>query len=204
MSRFKSGHIPWIKGKKASEETRHKQSIAKIGYVPWNKGKGGYKLKITKQRKGVKLSEHRKNIVKLAMSSPEVRARMSLAKKGKPSPNKGKIASLETRIKQSIARKGRRTGAKCNFWRGGISNSPYSSNWGELLKRVIRERDNYTCRMCSSPQLDKTFDVHHIDYDKKNSSPNNLILLCRKCHVKTTNGDRNMYKEHLCKMLVLT
>ena len=29
------------------------------------------------------------------------------------------------------------------------------------------------------------FDVHHIDYDKKNNSKKNLITLCRSCHAKT-------------------
>ena len=27
--------------------------------------------------------------------------------------------------------------------------------------------------------------VHHIDYDKNNSNPNNLIVLCKGCHAKT-------------------
>ena len=31
----------YLKGKKASTETRKKQSLAKIGITPWNKGKKG-------------------------------------------------------------------------------------------------------------------------------------------------------------------
>ena len=27
--------------------------------------------------------------------------------------------------------------------------------------------------------------VHHIDYDKENNNPNNLISLCRNCHAQT-------------------
>lgn len=27
--------------------------------------------------------------------------------------------------------------------------------------------------------------VHHIDYNKLNCNPNNLITLCKSCHMKT-------------------
>jgi len=53
------------------------------------------------------------------------------------------------------------------------------------LKRSIRERDNYTCRICGKQQTEITFAVHHKDYDKKNCNPDNLITLCRSCHSKT-------------------
>jgi len=64
-------------------------------------------------------------------------------------------------------------------WKGG--RSPYPNYWTETLKRSIRERDNYICQICSQYGNQ----VHHIDYDKKNCNPGNLITLCRQCHQKT-------------------
>jgi len=70
-------------------------------------------------------------------------------------------------------------------WKGGKSFEEYPQQWTKTLKRAIRERDNYTCRLCSILQGDYAFDVHHIDYDKHNCDPINLITLCRPCHMKT-------------------
>ena len=70
-------------------------------------------------------------------------------------------------------------------WQGGKSYEPYSVDWTRTLKISIRERDKYVCQMCTEPQGDEALSVHHIDYDKKNCNPTNLIALCRKCHLKT-------------------
>jgi hypothetical protein len=70
-------------------------------------------------------------------------------------------------------------------WNGGSSFAPYTVDWNKTLKQAIRERDKYTCQVCHEPQGDKALDVHHIDYNKKNCSPDNLISLCHRCHMKT-------------------
>jgi hypothetical protein len=76
----------------------------------------------------------------------------------------------------------------------------YGSEWTTTLKRGIRERDNYTCQLCSAQQKEKAFAVHHIDYNKKNCNPTNLITLCHNCHGKT-NGNRGKYKKRLHKLM---
>lgn len=72
-------------------------------------------------------------------------------------------------------------------WQGGKSFEPYSLDWIETLKRSIRERDYYVCQECGIHQdeLNRKLDIHHIDYNKKNCDPENLITLCRSCHMKT-------------------
>lgn len=70
-------------------------------------------------------------------------------------------------------------------WRGGISFEPYTTDWTETLKRSIRERDKYTCQICGK---EPSIYCHHIDYDKKNCNPNNLITLCHSCHAKTNHN----------------
>jgi hypothetical protein len=70
-------------------------------------------------------------------------------------------------------------------WQGGKSYEPYSVDWKQKLKVIIRKRDNFQCQECFKEQGNIGFDVHHIDYDKKNCDINNLITLCRKCHIHT-------------------
>ena len=71
-------------------------------------------------------------------------------------------------------------GDKHYNWKGGKSFEPYSIDWTETLRRSIRERDKYICQLCNL--YGNT--IHHIDYDKKNCSPNNLINLCIACNSK--------------------
>jgi 5-methylcytosine-specific restriction endonuclease McrA len=68
---------------------------------------------------------------------------------------------------------------------GGSSFEPYSVDWTDTLKKSIRERDRYTCQICGK---EPSICVHHIDYNKKNCNPDNLITLCVGCHSKTNHS----------------
>jgi len=72
-------------------------------------------------------------------------------------------------------------------WRGGLSLQIYPIGWTKRLRELIRERDNYECQLCnkSEKKNGRKLSVHHIDYDKENLDPNNLISLCTVCHSKT-------------------
>ena len=82
-----------------------------------------------------------------------------------------------------------------------ISEQKYPFEWGEELKDLIRKRDNYICQECGihqdelSDKWHKKLDVHHIDYKKDNCNPDNLISLCRSCHVQT-NFDREYWLDY--------
>ncbi|MBE3094084.1 MAG: HNH endonuclease [Actinobacteria bacterium] len=82
-------------------------------------------------------------------------------------------------------------------WQGGKSFEPYSLEFNKELKEQIRKRDNYICQECGIPQkeLGYTLHCHHIDYDKKNSSLDNLISLCKSCHMQT-NYSRDDWKNY--------
>ena len=80
-------------------------------------------------------------------------------------------------------------------WQGGKSLDIYTADWTKDLRNYIRERDLYTCQMCGKKQKKKAFDVHHIDYDKDNCDPNNLVTLCHTCHMKT-NLNREKWKKY--------
>lgn len=87
-------------------------------------------------------------------------------------------------------------GEKNPNWRGGISFEPYGVEFNESLKEQVRIRDGRTCQECGRKQHGKRLSVHHIDYDKKNSCPSNLISLCHGCHSKT-NADRAHWQARL-------
>ena len=74
-------------------------------------------------------------------------------------------------------------------WLGGKSFEEYTIDWTKTLKRSIKERDHYICYLCKGQE---DLIVHHIDYDKKNCNPENLITLCNSCHTKT-NYNRNYW-----------
>lgn len=81
---------------------------------------------------------------------------------------------------------------------GGKSFEPYPLGWNKTFKEQIRYRDGYECQICRVPEVEliRKLDVHHIDYDKKNIDPSNLISLCIPCHIKT-NGSREHWKQLL-------
>lgn len=128
-----------------------------------------------------KLSESHKGYV----MPQEQRDKIGAALKGKKKPPRTK----EHRKKLSDTSRGK----KCNFWVDGRSyeENSYPQGWVDDLRDSIRKRDNYICQMCGIHQdeLDfgqvKKLDIHHIDYDKYNLNPTNLISLCRSCHTKT-------------------
>lgn len=86
---------------------------------------------------------------------------------------------------------------KHSNWQGGISFEPYSVDWTDDLKRAIRKRDKYTCQLC---RKEPAIVVHHIDYDKKNCDPNNLITLCRSCNPKV-NFNRKYWTNYFKKKI---
>ena len=79
-------------------------------------------------------------------------------------------------------------------WKGGIAHEPYAPIWiDKRFKAGIRERDNH---ICQNPECRKNCDqlvIHHIDYDKKNCDPKNLILLCISCNARA-NYDREFWE----------
>jgi hypothetical protein len=94
-----------------------------------------------------------------------------------------------------------------------INYKNYPENWRWLSRQIIKDADN-KCELCYAPngvkvlrgrsrleQLpwypyhseysEKGFrcvkivlTVHHIDGDKKNSTKQNLIALCQRCHLR--------------------
>jgi len=163
------------KGKKPSEESRRKMSDAHIG----KKLSEETKRKIGDGNRGKKLSEETKRKISGARKgmkfSEEHRRNISRASMGRRSWNKGLPPEIQPR------------------WLGGIGKLPYSFDFNEELKELVKKRDGYMCQFpdCGT---DKDLAVHHIDYQKMNSDPKNLITLCRTHNTKV-NSNREYWKE---------
>lgn len=172
-----------LKGHKISDETRAKLSKAAEGHITSE----GTRRKIGKANsiklKGKHLTmEHKKKIGEAGeghIVSEETKRKISQSEKGK-------FVSKKTRRKIGESHKGE----KCNFWQGGISFEPYTIQFNRELKELIRQRDNYKCQLCGMPECEniQKLDIHHIDYDKKNCLPSNLVSLCKSCHAKINNN----------------
>lgn len=87
-------------------------------------------------------------------------------------------------------------------WQGGKSFEKYGIDWTKTLKQSIRERDKYVCQECHKLQSNQVFCVHHIDYNKKNCNPDNLITLCRSCHIKLHNAKRQDLRKEFFRILL--
>jgi len=103
----------------------------------------------------------------------------------------------KTRIENGVAKLDKNPN-----WNGGTSFAPYPQAWNEELKESIRKRDGYICQECGGTAGTASLDVHHIDYNKDNCSPNNLISLCHRCHPKTNSPKKRKhftkrYKERI-------
>lgn len=88
-------------------------------------------------------------------------------------------------------------------WEGGKSFEPYPIFFDKKLKELIRKRDQYRCQECFHHQ-DELFNkkgkkyslnIHHINYNKEDCAPKNLISLCNSCHIKT-NWNRNNWQNY--------
>jgi hypothetical protein len=153
--------------------------------------------KIKKSKKGTKVSD-------------ETRKKLSIIRKGRKMPP----FSDEHKRKISEARKGRKfskrpkqsefmkyhnpmyyvdmTGENNPNWKGGISKLAYCSGWVHL-SREMREYNN----KCQNPKCENIsfrLTTHHIDYNKENCHPSNLIVLCHICNAKA-NGNREWHKK---------
>ena len=91
------------------------------------------------------------------------------------------------------------TGEDSPSWKGGYTLDYGGSNWKRQRRRA-RKRDSYTCQGCGVTEQEWGYklDVHHIvpydlfDNPKEASRLDNLVTLCRQCHVKRHNGTHEL------------
>ena len=94
------------------------------------------------------------------------------------------------------------TGINHPLWKGGhnLYGRMISENEGSFYRnrKVVLERDNYTCQYCRHQGKSSYMDVHHIIpvIEGGPNTPENMITLCRKCH---NHADRKIIPMELLK-----
>ena len=179
VGRFKKGVSPWNVGKTDLP-------------APWNKGltkesderimNAANKASVTVKKlwKKPDYNGGNKEGVKFNLSDKQ-RKRYSERVSGKNNPMHGM------------------SGEKSPVWKGGISFLPYPPEFNNKLKHKIRKRDDFTCQLCGIKNyLGQA--VHHIDYEKNNCDPLNLITLCISCNVKV-NKNRNFWENYFIQLI---
>ena len=162
------------------------------------------KEKIGKAKRGTKHSEETKKKMseiskkRYPKEMIEASLKLSILKVGTPLPKetKAKISATLTGRKMLIT-----SGDNHWNWKGGISCEPYCDAWADKeYKESIKERDGYKCKNPDCPGKHSRLCIHHIDYDKKNCAPENLLTLCIGCN-SLANFNRE-YWEELFKLVV--
>lgn len=132
--------------------------------------------------------------------SAETRARISAAQRGSSLPEStrnrisaslaGQSKSLETRRKMAAAR-------DCKWHRDRRKKVKYGVGWTEAREQALDQQT--CCQHCGQHGSDQTLAVHHlvpirhfIDHDTLQARDahfqENLVVLCRPCHVKAEHG----------------
>lgn len=72
-------------------------------------------------------------------------------------------------------------------WNGGTSKEPYPFHW-PTVRRIVLDRDGGQCLNPLCRRMSSKVHVHHIDYDKNNCAPSNLITICDSCNARANFG----------------
>lgn len=170
---------------------KHKENLSKA-HKP-HKHSETTRRKISQSMKGRILTwEHKQKISESCIGR---KPSSSIWKKGEHSNLKAEFKRGNVPWNKNML--GYLAGEKHHNWKGGISFEPYTKEFNNQLKEKIRKRDNYKCQECGKiqKQLKRKLAIHHIDFNKNNNNPLNLISLCDSCHIKT-NYNRKHWKRY--------
>lgn len=131
------------------------------------------------------LQKDRKKNKKRIPFSEEHRQNLSKASKGKKKSEEH-IQKLKEKYPNFV-------GEKNPNWQNGSSFEEYGVEFNKQKKQQILKRDNYKCQDPNCVGNHKKLHIHHIDYNKKNNNPENLITLCNSCHAKTIGKNKRNY-----------
>ena len=192
-SYFKKGNIPWNKGKTNVYSDTHKQKLSKLASLRTGKlnpnyenhklcGRNNPMYGKTKESAPSYIDGRTLKKYYCVDCNVEISTTAGLYnKKG----SRCKSCSKKFLYKNNPERNPGYVHGKCY--------EPYTKNFNNTLKNIIRNRDNYRCQICDKFQYNETLHVHHIDYNKENCNEDNLISLCATCHGKT-----NHNREYWC------
>lgn len=176
-------------GRKLTEETKRKISLAHKGRMPANHAM--MLRKAWEAQKGRKhTAEHKANISAALKGIPKPfkpgRKSWNAGTKGlMPTPwNKGKTLGKAWNSGKPMPQN---SGPLHHSWKGGVSKNDKSRYWSleyRLWRRAVFARDNFTCQHCGTYRC--FLNAHHIkafaQFPALRFDVTNGITLCRPCH----------------------
>jgi len=190
LAKNRVGKVAWNRGTKLSE--KHKENICnsiKQKYVddPSYKERTTRAMhspqaieKMRNTKMGKKLSDEHRAKIKATMKKLGKEGKLSVWSKANLPPN------LEfARSKSPIQLREK------NINWNPDKQDEYGYEFTLSLKKKILLRDSNKCVNCKT---DKKLVIHHIDQNKHNNSDDNLITLCRTCHLKVHHGSIKLIK----------
>lgn len=174
-----------IKGKKQKPEHIKKRVESRLKNGNYKHSEEA-KRKISKTKKGTKLSEETKRKISIGnkgkIISEEQKAIISKARKGRTMSEAQKRKISKTLTGRKLCRRSNKNHWN---WQGGISKHGYCDAWSDKeYKEAIKERDNYKCQNPECWGIKCILSIHHINYNKEDCHPSNLITLCLSCNTR--------------------
>lgn len=198
--------VGYWKGKKLSEETKIKMSLAKKGKIPQNielflVARKNYKVTDEDRKnrsemcklKGIR-PPSRKGLIPWNRGKTNIYSKETLKKISQNTSKAmiGHLTSEETRKKIGVAH----SKEKSTFWKGGISQ--FNRTERQILtdtfeyrqwRRIIFGRDDYICQICG--EKGGRIHANHIkkwlDYPELRLVVRNGITVCEQCDIKLVN-----------------
>ena len=188
---FKYGNENIAKKPKIREKIR----LSKLGKTRSEETK----QKIRETLRGRKLSDKHKQNIKKGLRKVDLCGSNNPNWKGiiKECPNCDKKFRGQTTFCSShcyIIKMMERVGEKNPNWKGGISKNEYCPGWNQLAHE-LKEYDNYICQNLICKGKSEKITSHHIDYNKENCHPNNIITLCILCNL-SANSNREWWRKY--------
>ncbi len=185
-------------GKKRTEEMKKTMSLSHKGQVGWNRGLKGFKHSGSfKVGHKCLFEKHPEETLKILDEKV-----FSKRRNKKYEDFYGEDKAKEIKIKLSA----KKQGIPLEKWEKFIGFEPYTKEFNKAFKLAIKQREGFMCLKCGMREEDhlKLFGVkeqiHHIDYNKKLSIPENCCLLCRRCNSEV-NYDREIWTKHFQSLL---
>ena len=179
-------------GRRFTEEVRKKVSIAKMG-----KNNPMYGRKHSKKWCMAQSEKMKAKGTSHPAKRPEVRKKISEAQKRLGQNHHKKTLEARKLQSEKMLALGENNpmkrpeiaiqfmGDNSSNWKGGIATDPYCGVWSDTdFKESIKERDEHVCQNpdCWGKCGHVPLNIHHIDFDKKNCHPQNLITVCASCN----------------------
>lgn len=170
---IKNGKLCCCKSHNSCECVREKNRKSSLGRKHTKETKDKISKYFTGYKRKPRTKEHRRNLS------------ISLTGKKKTENHIKKISISNKKVDRSSM-----CGSGNPMWKGGVTYEPYCEQWRDRdYKESIKERDDYKCLNPECNKISNILNIHHIDYNKKNCHPFNLITLCVSCNAKA-NKDR--------------